>query len=217
MISGMLLLIAMAGRSAWSFIDKYGSPRGSRLRRIAITIVCATLGVVGGLFILLAYSGRRPPPQMYVTEFKPALLRWQTQGPKNYVMEIQIFGQQSGEMTVGVFNGRPIHVSRNGTVTPEHTWQHWTIDGLFEIIRRDLEGLDEPARAFGMAKDNASRDGVITDGLLNDGAVNERGKPPVVVQQAEFDEELGYPRRYRRSVQNTSDEIEWEIVRFEVR
>jgi hypothetical protein len=35
-----------------------------------------------------------------------------------------------------------------------------------------------------------------------------------VIQQAEFDPELGYPRRYRRIVLGGNSEVEWEITEF---
>ena len=61
---------------------------------------------------------------------------------------------------------------------------------MFGIISSDLENLDQRERAFG-AEDVSQ-----------------------LVQQAEFDDELGYPRRYRRAVMTTGDAIEWEIVEF---
>ena len=162
-----------------------------RLRRVAITIACMALGAVMGLIVFALTAVRRPPPAMTRSDFEAAIERWQQGGPHDYSMTVQLSGRQSGTMDVVVRNGQPISVQRNEVLTPERTWAYWTVDGLFEIIREDLEGLDQPERAFGVSD--------VTQ----------------LVQQAEFDADLGYPRRYRRAVQTTGDSIEWEIVRFE--
>jgi hypothetical protein len=126
-------------------------------------------------------------------DFEAAVERWQERAPRDYAMTVDLSGRQSGTMAVTVRNSQPISVTRNEVLTPERTWEYWTVEGLFEIIREDLEGLDQPERAFGVSD------------------VSQ------LVQQAEFDADLGYPRRYRRAVQTTGDSIEWEILSFDVR
>jgi uncharacterized protein DUF6174 len=162
-----------------------------RLRRVAITIAGMAIGAIAGLIVFALTAIRRPPPPMTRADFEAAVARWQQHGPKDYSMTVELGGRQSGTMAVTVRNREPISVKRDGVPTPERTWPYWTIDGLFEIIRQDLEGLDQPERAFG---------------------VNDVSQ---LVQQAEFDAELGYPRRYRRAVKTTGDAIEWEITDFE--
>jgi hypothetical protein len=161
-----------------------------RLRRIAVTIGCIVLGIVCGLVVFGLTSFRRPPPAMNAAEFGEAVARWQANGPSDYEMEIEVSGRQSGTMQVVVKDNKPASVTRGGVSIPQHTWEYWTVEGLFEVIRTDLEGLDQPERAFGTAD------------------VSQ------LVQQAEFDVRLGYPRRYRRAVLSTGDAIEWEIVDF---
>jgi hypothetical protein len=161
-----------------------------RLRRIAVTITCVVLGIVCGLVVFGLTSFRRPPPAMNAADFETAAARWTSNRPANYEMEIEVSGRQSGTMHVVVGDHKPVSITRGGILIPDRTWQYWTVEGLFEVIRTDLEGLDQPERAF--------------------------GTPDVsqLVQQAEFDEELGYPRRYRRAVLSTGEAIEWEIVEF---
>jgi hypothetical protein len=163
-----------------------------RLRWIAISMGCVALGVLGGLVVFVWTTVRRPPPAMTQADFDEALAKWRANRPPNYEMEINVSGRQAGHMEVVVRNFQPLSVKRNGTLVPARTWTYWSVDGLFEIIRTDLEGLDQPERAFG-AEDVSQ-----------------------LVQQAEFDAELGYPRRYRRAVMTTGDAIEWEIVEFKV-
>jgi hypothetical protein len=162
-----------------------------RLRRVAITIACIVVGAIAGLMVFALTTGRRPPPPMARSDFEAAVQRWHAHRPRDYTMTIELSGRQSGTMAVVVKNGETISVQRNGVPTPERTWKYWTVDGLFDNIRLDLEGLDQPERAFGV------------------------GDVSQLVQQAEFDTELGYPRRYRRAVQTTGDAIEWEVIHFE--
>ena len=146
-----------------------------RLRRIAISIGCLAMGIVGGLLIYALTSVRPEPPAMTEADLDAAVARWKSHGPSNYEMSIEVSGRQNGSIHVVVKDGRPESVERNGVLTPERTWNYWTVEGMFGTIRTDLEGLDQPERAFG-EKDVSQ-----------------------LVQQAEFDPELGYPRRYRRS------------------
>jgi hypothetical protein len=161
-----------------------------RLRRIAISIGCIVLGIICGLVVFGLTSFRRPPPPMSASDYEAAVARWESNRPANYEMELEVSGRQSGTMYVVVKGHEPASITRGGVPIPKHSWAYWTVDGLFKVIHTDLEGLDQPERAF--------------------------GTPDVsqLVQQAEFDAELGYPRRYRRAVLSTGDSIEWEIVEF---
>jgi hypothetical protein len=164
--------------------------RSPRLRRIAVSIGCIVLGIVCGLVVFGLTSFRRPPRAMNAADFDAAVARWKANGPLDYEMEIEVSGRQSGTMQVVVKDRMPASITRGGVAIPRHTWDYWTVEGLFEVIRTDLEGLDQPERAF--------------------------GTPDVsqLVQQAEFDAKLGYPRRYRRAVLSTGEAIEWEILEF---
>ena len=127
---------------------------------------------------------------MSAADFEAAFARWQANRPLDYEMALEVSGRQRGTMHVVVKAGKPVNITRGGIAIPRHSWEYWTVEGLFEVIHTDLEGLDQPERAF--------------------------GTPDVsqLVQQAEFDAALGYPRRYRRAVLSTGDAIEWEIVEF---
>jgi hypothetical protein len=162
----------------------------SRLRRIAVSIGCIVLGIICGLVVFGLTSFRRPPPAMSAADFDAAVARWKENGPADYEIVVEVSGRQSGTMHVVVQDGKPVSVTRSDVSIPTRTWEYWTVEGLFQIIRDDLEGLDQPERAFGNSD------------------VSQ------LVQQAEFDAALGYPRRYRRAVLSTGDAIEWEIVQF---
>jgi hypothetical protein len=174
--------------------DEFHSERRTpkRLRRIAITLGCIVLGAAGGLVIFGLTAFRRPPPPMSAADLMNARARWQANRPAAYEMTIELSGRQSGTTIVVVHDNKPFSVERGDVAVPKHSWQYWTVEGLFAIIESDLESLDQPERAFG--EKDASQ----------------------LVQQAEFDADLGYPRRYRRAVLSTGEAIEWEIVEFRV-
>jgi hypothetical protein len=163
-----------------------------RLRRIAVSIGCIALGIIGGLVVFALTTVRRPPPAMSAADFEAAVARWRAQRPESYTMTLDVSGNLQGTMHIVVKKSTPTMVERNGAAIAGHSWSYWTVDGLFAIIRTDLENLDQPERAFGV-KDVSQ-----------------------LVQQAEFDPELGYPRRYRRAVRSTGDAIEWDIVEFHI-
>lgn len=162
-----------------------------RLRRIAITIACGALGVLGGLLTFVLLTTRRPPPVLTPDALDAAIARWEQHGPRDYDLDLEVRGGGGGKIHIEVRGGEPTAMTRNGIPAAEHTWMYWTIDGLFDIIRQDLEGLDQPERAFGVAD------------------------PSEIVQQAEFDPKLGYPKRYRRAVPVAGREIEWEVTSFQ--
>ena len=116
-----------------------------RLRRVAITIACMAIGAVAGLVVFALTSVRRPPPPLTQADFEAATKRWlelRTQ---------QLLDDRRAERPAerhNVCNGkrRPSD-SRRPKRRPHaraRLGSYWTVDGLFEIIREDLQGLDQP-------------------------------------------------------------------------
>ena len=107
-------------------------------------------------------------------------------GPANYDMDLEGNFDLKGRLHVEVHNGKVTAMTIDGQPTPERLWDYYSVAGLFGIIREDLE--------------------------RNAAAVTNPEK--VVIQQAEFDSELGYPRRYQRSGTSAGQGGDWKIVRF---
>ena len=88
--------------------------------------------------------------------------------------------------------GQVTNMTRDG-IAPKRrgTWDYWSVDAQLEIIGEELRKAHDPEKGF--------------------------QAPPgsQVVQRAEFDERLGYPRDYHRIVLGASLEIRWQITHFE--
>ncbi len=88
-------------------------------------------------------------------------------------------------------DGQPVALTRDG-ITPKRvdTWQAWTVAGMLETLRLELELAETPQKAFG---------------------VPQRSQ---VVLRAEFDPHNGLPRRYQRIIVGADNELSWTITKF---
>lgn len=163
------------------------------LGSIVLGVMLGVSLVLAGLVVLLLLRTRDRAPPLSAKSLEVAAKRWKAEGLADYDLEVLISGGQSGRYQVQVRNGRPKSVKRNGVAPRRGTWDSWTVPGLLGVIRRELELSADPVRGF-----NA---------------------PPgaEVVLRAQFDPKWGYPRRYQRSILDTSraaTEIEWQITTF---
>ena len=136
--------------------------------------------------------GPSPPPPLRESDFQAAVARWEKHGPRNYSLEILVGvqGQRGSTVLLEVRDRQPIAMTRDGLVPKRHAWDVWTIEGQFEMIERELENAANPQPAFGVKN------------------------PSQVVLRAEFDPQLGYPRRFHRDVLGKRQSMQWEVVRF---
>mgnify|MGYP007059460768 FL=1 len=119
--------------------------------------------------------------------------RWAAEGPKDYDLRIEITGAQEGSHRVEVRRGVVVNMTTGGAAVPPRVWPSWSVEGLFRFLETELENAERPARPHGV------------------------DSPDQVLLRAEFDGDLGYPRRFVRHVQGTTKSIEWEITAFEPR
>jgi hypothetical protein len=128
----------------------------------------------------------------------PAILdqaeaRWNTSKPASYSLTVTMQGDrvERGEFNVEVENGVVTSLKRNGIAVKPASGQDYSMDGLFRIIRDELELAKNPS-------------------LL--------GAPEgyTAYLLASFDG-MGRLRHYRRSVGGISNSIDIEVVKFEVR
>lgn len=176
------------------------SPVGARVvrpprRRVRASVLVSGAIVGVGLAVLVALAAtiimRRPAaPVLNEEELERAEQRWRARGPSDYDMRVRVTGRQPSDFHVEVRHGQPVVLTRNGNATPQRMWDVWTVNGLFDTIRQEIELADNPAGPFG----------------------SPRGSQ--VVQRAAFDERFGYPRRYQRIVMGTPLEVAWEVVEF---
>jgi hypothetical protein len=168
-----------------------GRPR--RFRASMLAAGCA----VGSLVTLLTFAGvalflrtRGTVPPLTADDLEAAERLWDEFGPADYDLDVELGGRQSGRFHVEVRSGRTTKVTRNGVPPQRRTWDTWTVPGMFDTLYQELELAAQPDGAFGQPGARA-------------------------VQRANFDDQLGFPRRYERFVLGTVYEIRWEVTRFE--
>ena len=162
---------------------------GNTKRRMSLLIVilltvpvCLFLGMA----VLIIVLNGNAPETLTRAEFEAARQKWKAQGPSSYNVDVEVRGKQPAKYHVEVRQGEVVAYTRNG-LTPRNrgTWETWTIPGQYEMIAHELNAADNPQAVFGVPKDAS------------------------VWQHAEFDAQLGYPRRYERRVLTTDLWIEW--------
>ena len=114
--------------------------------------------------------------------------RWETKGRSDYKLHIEISGDkiESGKFVAEIKNKKLNSVTRNGkTLTKPDNF--YTIEGLFKFLHDEIDLGRSPARYF-----NAPADSKVHQFML-------------------LDKELGYPKRYVRSIFGTEHNISLEI------
>ncbi len=158
----------------------------TRLQNIVLGVILGSVVGLIGVFGAMVYFNRDQLPLMKAAEFEAAQAKWNQRGPANYDMDLEGNFNLKGRLHVEVHNGKVTAMTLDGQPKPKRLWDYYSVPGLFGIIREDLE--------------------------RNAAAVTNPEK--VVIQQAEFDSELGYPRRYQRSGASAGQGGDWKIVRF---
>ena len=167
--------------------------RNGRLRAL---VVGAGLGLVVAALVGLAFAfwiGRNPLPLITRDDLEAAIERWEQHGPASYDIDLMVDGAWPGPVHVEVRDGEVTAMTRNG-VTPsqQRTWVYWTVPELFETIRTDFDS-SEADQPFGAPAGSET------------------------TMRAEFDPELGYPKKYQRQVLVRAHnlDVQWEVTRFE--
>jgi hypothetical protein len=145
------------------------------------------IGLVGGLAILFATRGEQLPEVTY-TVLDEAKARWETNGPQSYDLEIEQSGVNPGKVQVEVRDGNVTQAFHNGRPLKTQSWDYWSVSGLFEVIRTDLDVC---------AKE----------------AMQNPGGRPSIFSRGRFDAKYGYPLVYRRMTPSGQD-AEWKTLKF---
>ena len=149
---------------------------------------------IGGAVVLLLWGllmRRERLPELTRATLTAAEERWAQHGPKSYDLAIQLKGARPGTFEVEVREGTVTHMTRNGIAPARReTWEVWTVPGMFDTIEADWSKRDDVAQGF--------------------------ATPPgsQLVQLADFDAALGYPKRYYRMIPGTNLDVFWEVTQF---
>src|SRR5262245_6124811 len=113
--------------------------RSSKLRNYALGMVIgAATAIVGLIVIVVASRGKELPP-ITAEILDAASNRWAEKGPADYDLDMELTGVNPGVAHIEVRGGNVTAMTHNGHPTRPHTWDDWSVPGLFSVIRRDLE------------------------------------------------------------------------------
>src|SRR6187399_762431 len=143
-------------------------------RRTTLFVLGSIAFALASLVLAVEFFVVERIPLLTQSDFDGAKKRWQEHGPVSYDLDIELRGAQPGRVQVNVRNRVVIAETRDGRVPKEHTWDTWTIPGMFDTLETDMEIAEDPVQAIAAA-------------------------PGTKWQLwCEFDPVLGYPRRYHR-------------------
>jgi hypothetical protein len=175
------------------------SPRIGALRRFAgWSLAGAAAGLAAAVVVLRALN-YDPTPPLDQAVLGAARHKWQSAGPADYDVQISVTGPQSAVYRAEVRGGQAQAAWRNGQpLAQRRTFGTWSVKGMFETMGRDVDSVER--HAAGRAPPGT----------------------PELILRAAFDEQFGYPQRYRRiewGSRRGSDAITvtWEVVEFRVR
>jgi hypothetical protein len=181
--------VSMSQVEASLGIDRV-SPRLSR--RATLFVLGSIVFALASLVLALEFFVVERIPLLTESELNGAQKRWQEHGPVSYDMDIELRGAQPGRVEIKVRNRVVMAETRDGRVPKEHTWDTWSVPGMFNTLETDMEIADNPEQAIDAA-------------------------PGTKWQlRCEFDPVLGTPRRYHR-LASGGPEVYWRVIRFEAK
>jgi hypothetical protein len=161
-------------------------------RRTTLFVLGSIAFALASLVLSLEFFVVERIPLLTQSDLDAAKKRWQEHGPVSYDMEIQLRGAQPGRVKVNVRDRVVAAEARDERIPKEHTWETWSVPGMFNTIETDMEIADNPEQAIQAA-------------------------PGTKWQlRCEFDAATGLPRRYHRMASN-GPEVYWRVTRFEPR
>lgn len=116
---------------------------------------------------------------------------WRRNALENYDLEVHVQADrlEDGRFEIQVRRGTVTRALQNGIATSGMA-DAYSVAGLFEILERELELSNDASRGFGAPEGYRA------------------------YLHVRFDDQLGYPQIYRRSVGGTSNGIEIRVVRL---
>jgi hypothetical protein len=173
-------------------VQKVVGTAGRLSRRTTLFVLGSIAFALASLVLALEFFVVERIPLLTQPELNDAKKRWQEHGPVSYDMDIEIRGAQPGSVQVNVRNRVVTGETRDGRVPKEHTWDTWSVPGMFNTLETDMEIAENPEQAIQAA-------------------------PGTKWQlRCEFDPKLGIPRRYHR-LASGGPEVYWRVKRFEAR
>jgi hypothetical protein len=114
--------------------------------------------------------------------------RWETAGIADYTWRYEMAG---GEFVVRVRGGEVVELTRDGLKATSNRPEEFTVVGVFDVLERELDLLDDPANPFG-------------------------GDRQTTLLRVRFHPELGYVERYLRAVGGSGRSTSLESLELHV-
>ena len=159
-----------------------------RSRSLVLGMVLGAAATIAVALAVAVLMLRGSTPPLTRGSFDAALARWGENGPASYDLDLVQSAGQSGVIHVEVRDGAVTAMTRDGVAPKQRrTWDYWSVPGLSQIIRDDLDKAHPPRK-------------------------NET--PANLVLRAAFDPQYGYPQRYERIDLTARHETRWDVTRF---
>lgn len=164
----------------------------ARFRRAAWISGLVTAGAT--LLVVFIFRGRLDAVDE--NRLSAASELWRTAGIRDYDLHLHVTNRQRDDYRIQVRDGEVQRVVLNGNeLTRRHSFPAWSVEGMLETIRRDLENHRRYERG-------------------------ERGRDVCqLLIRGRFHRQLGYPEKYIRMPRgggNLQPTISWELVRFSI-
>ncbi len=165
---------------------------GGTLRRAGCWLIVGTMAGLAISLAILRWRLADATPALTEESFRSARQQWADRAPADYDLEVVVRGPQPGKYRVQVRGGQSVAAFRNDRpLAQQRTFGTWSVPGMFGTISRDLAQIER--RRSGQA---------------------DRHTPDLTLR-ASFDPVLGYPRRYLRMEAGSTQDVSWEVTRFE--
>ena len=130
----------------------------------------ACVAFVLGLFVAVLVM-REPMERLSEETLRAARIRWNQARIRGYDLRYEM---NDSVFDVQVRDGIVVEVLVGGVRPVSADWRNYSVDGLFALLDRELENLQDAAGPFG-------------------------GRGAAVFAKVRFNDRLGYPERYLRS------------------
>lgn len=117
--------------------------------------------------------------------------RWEAADVDTYRLELEMRGAINERRVVDVEAGIVIDMTAGGAPAARSAWDAWSVEGLFDLLERELANADNPLETYGVED------------------------PTSIRLEASFCPDLGHPLYFRRLVPGVTQPIEWEVVRLD--
>ena len=153
-------------------------------------IISIGSGVILGVIAIALWHSLSEPklPALTAELLAQARARWAQAEVASYELSVEVQGNTKSTHVIQVVNGETRTMQTNGNPVSNSAARYWTVPGMFDFLELELKNISGKHSPFGKAQ---------------------------VYLDAEFDSELGFPKRFLRQVFGRTETVEWTVSRFQ--